>query len=244
MTRLEVRDLWAGYGRTEVLRGVSLHVGDGEIVAIIGPNGAGKSTVLRAVYRQCDVRRGEIRLDGIPLAGTPPHRLVTRGVACVPQGRTVFPSLTVAENLDLGVYHEGGRPDPERLDEVLARFPVLRERLRQRAGTLSGGEQQMLALARALLSRPRLLLLDEPSLGLAPRMQDLLFATIGAINAGGVSVLMVEQNARRALALSHRAYVLELGQNRFEGAGPALLADPRVQELYLGRGADPPRGAS
>ena len=151
-------------------------------------------------------------------------------MACVPQGRTVFPSLTVAENLDLGVYHEGGRPDPERLDEVLARFPVLRERLRQRAGTLSGGEQRMLALARALLSRPRVLLLDEPSLGLAPRMQDLVFATIGAINAGGVSVLMVEQNARRALALAHRAYVLELGQNRFEGAGPALLADPRVQE--------------
>ena len=234
--RLEVRELWAGYGRTEVLRGVSLHAGHGEIVAIIGPNGAGKSTVLRAVYGQCEVRRGDVRLDGASLVGVPAHRLVTRGVACVPQGRTVFPSLTVQENLDLGVYHEGGQPDPERLDEVLTRFRVLRERLAQRAGTLSGGEQQMLALARALLSRPRLLLLDEPSLGLAPRIQDQLFGTIGAINAAGITVLIVEQNARRALALAHRAYVLELGQNRFEGPGPALLADPRVQALYLGRG--------
>ncbi len=237
MTRLEVRELWAGYGRTEVLRGVSLRVEAGEIVAIIGPNGAGKSTVLKSVYAQCDIRRGDVLLDGTPLTGTPAHRLVTRGVVCVPQGRTVFPSLTVAENLDLGVYHEGGRPDRAQLGEVLARFPVLRERLGQRAGTLSGGEQQMLALARALLSRPRVLLLDEPSLGLAPRMQDLLFSTIGAINQTGVTVLMVEQNARRALALAHRAYVLELGQNRFEGPGPALLVDPRVQRLYLGRGA-------
>jgi ABC-type branched-subunit amino acid transport system ATPase component len=233
--RLEVRDLWAGYGRTEVLRGVSIEARPGEIVAIIGPNGAGKSTVLRAVYGQCEIRRGEIVLDGAPLGGTPAHRLVRLGVAAVPQGRTIFPSLTVAENLDLGVYHEGGRPEGDRLAEVLARFPVLGERLRQRAGTLSGGEQQMLALARALLSRPRLLLLDEPSLGLAPRLQDRLFATIEAVNADGVTVLMVEQNARRALALAHRAYVLELGQNRFEGPGPALLADPRVQQLYLGR---------
>ncbi len=234
--RLEVRDLWAGYGRTEVLRGVSLEVRDGEIVAIIGPNGAGKSTVVRAVYAQCDIRRGEVLLDGARLTGTPAHRLVARGIAGVPQGRTVFPSLTVQENLDLGVYHEGGRPESARLAEVLGRFPVLGERRHQRAGTLSGGEQQMLALARALLSHPRLLLLDEPSLGLAPRIQDQLFATIAGINAEGVTVLMVEQNARRALALAHRAYVLELGQNRFEGPGPALLADPRVQRLYLGRG--------
>ena len=233
--RLDVRELWAGYGRTEVLRGVSIEVPAGEIVAIIGPNGAGKSTVLRAVYAQCEIRRGAILLDGAPVTGTPAHRLVRRGVAGVPQGRTVFPSLTVAENLDLGVYHEGGRPGADRLAEVLARFPVLGERLRQRAGTLSGGEQQMLALARALLSRPRLLLLDEPSLGLAPRMQELLFGTIAAVNADGVTVLMVEQNARRALALAHRAYVLELGQNRFEGPGSALLGDPRIQQLYLGR---------
>ena len=233
---LAVRDLWAGYGRTEVLRGVTLEALDGEIVAIIGPNGAGKSTVLRAVYAQCDIRRGEILLDGVRLTGTPAHRLVRLGVAAVPQGRTVFPSLTVRENLDLGVYHRGGRPDPARLDETLARFPVLAQRLRQRAGTLSGGEQQMLALARALLSRPRLLLLDEPSLGLAPRMQAALFQAIAEINAGGVTVLMVEQNARRALALAHRAYVLELGQNRFEGLGGDLLADPRIQALYLGRG--------
>jgi ABC-type branched-subunit amino acid transport system ATPase component len=236
VTRLALHDLRAGYGRTEVLRGVSLHVDPGEIVAIIGPNGAGKSTVLRAVYGQCEIRGGEIRLDGAVLTGTPAHRLVACGVACVPQGRAVFPSLTVAENLDLGVYQEGGRPDGARLEEAFARFPVLRERLGQRAGTLSGGEQQMLALARALLSRPRVLLLDEPSLGLAPRVQDLLFRTIADVNASGVTVLMVEQNARRALALAHRAYVLELGQNRFDGPGPALLADPRVQALYLGRG--------
>jgi ABC-type branched-subunit amino acid transport system ATPase component len=234
--RLDIRDLWAGYGRTEVLRGVSLRLEAGEIVAIIGPNGAGKSTVLRAVYAQCDIRRGEILLDDEPLTGTPAHRLVRHGVACVPQGRSVFPSLSVRENLDLGAYHGGGRPDPKRLEAVLARFPILRERLRQRAGTLSGGEQQMLALGRALLSEPRVLLLDEPSLGLAPRIQDLLFATIGGINRDGVSILMVEQNARRALSLAHRAYVLELGQNRFEGPGSALLRDPRVQELYLGRG--------
>ena len=236
MTRLALHDLRAGYGRTEVLRDVSLHVDPGEIVAIIGPNGAGKSTVLRAVYGQCEIRGGEIRLDGAVLTGTPAHRLVACGVACVPQGHAVFPSLTVAENLDLGVYQEGGRPDGARLEEAFARFPVLRERLGQRAGTLSGGEQQMLALARALLSRPRVLLLDEPSLGLAPRVQDLLFRTIADVNASGVTVLMVEQNARRALALAHRAYVLELGQNRFDGPGPALLADPRVQALYLGRG--------
>ncbi len=232
---LAVRELWAGYGRTDVLRGVTVEVADGEIVAIIGPNGAGKSTVLRAVYGQCDIRRGEVLLDGAPLTGTPAHRLVARGIAAVPQGRTVFPSLTVRENLDLGVYHEGGRPGAARLEAVWARFPVLRERQGQRAGTLSGGEQQMLALARALLSGPRLLLLDEPSLGLAPRLQDQLFATIARINTEGVTVLMVEQNARRALALAHRAYVLELGQNRFEGPGPALLADPRIQALYLGR---------
>ena len=219
-----------------MLRGVSLEVRDGEIVAIIGPNGAGKSTVLRAIYAQCDIRRGDVLLDGVRLTGTPAHRLVARGIAGVPQGRTVFPSLTVQENLDLGVYHEGGHPHPAQLEAVWARFPVLGERRRQRAGTLSGGEQQMLALARALLSGPRLLLLDEPSLGLAPRLQDQLFATIGAVNADGVTVLMVEQNARRALALAHRAYVLELGQNRFEGPGPALLADARVQRLYLGRG--------
>ncbi len=231
---LEVRGLWAGYGKTEVLRGVSLRVDDGEIVAIIGPNGAGKSTLLRALYGQADIRRGEVLLDGASLLTTPAHALVTRGVACVPQGRSVFPSLTVRENLDLGVYHEGRRPDRGRLDEVLAQFPVLGERLRQRADTLSGGEQQMLALARALLSRPRLLLLDEPSLGLAPRIQDQLFGTIGAISARGLTVLMVEQNARRALGLAHRAYVLELGQNRFEGPGRALLADPQVQRLYLG----------
>ena len=192
--------------------------------------------MLRAVYGQCEIRGGEIRLDGAVLTGTPAHRLVACGVACVPQGRAVFPSLTVAENLDLGVYQEGGRPDGARLEEAFARFPVLRERLGQRAGTLSGGEQQMLALARALLSPPRVLLLDEPSLGLAPRVQDLLFRTIADVNASGVTVLMVEQNARRALALAHRAYVLELGQNRFDGPGSALLADPRVQALYLGRG--------
>ncbi len=237
--RLEVRALWAGYGPTEVLRGVSLRAEPGQIVAVIGPNGAGKSTVIRAVYAQCDIRRGEILLDGRPLAGLPAHRLVARGVACVPQGRSVFPSLTVRENLDLGLYHAGARPHPRQLEATLARFPVLRERLGQRAGTLSGGEQQMLALARALLSGPRLLLLDEPSLGLAPRVQDQLFGAIAAINAEGVTILLVEQNARRALALAHRAYVLELGQNRFEGPGPALLADPRVQQLYLG-GAAPP----
>ena len=219
-----------------MLRGVSLEVRDGEIVAIIGPNGAGKSTVLRAIYAQCDIRRGDVLLDGVRLTGTPAHRLVARGIAGVPQGRTVFPSLTVQENLDLGVYHEGAHAQAARLAAVWTRFPVLGERRRQRAGTLSGGEQQMLALARALLSAPRLLLLDEPSLGLAPRLQDQLFATIGSVNAEGVTVLMVEQNARRALALAHRAYVLELGQNRFEGPGPALLADSRVQQLYLGGG--------
>jgi branched-chain amino acid transport system ATP-binding protein len=232
--RLEVRDLWAGYGRTEVLRGVSIEARAGEIVAIIGPNGAGKSTVLRAVYNQCEVRRGEIVLDGAPLGRTPAHRLVRLGVAAVPQGRTVFPSLTVAENLDLGVYHEGGRPGGDRLAEVLARFPVLGERLRQRAGTLSGGERQMLAMARALVAEPDLLLLDEPSAGLSPLFMDAIFDKIREINEAGVPILMVEQNARRALALAHRGYVLDTGRNAIEGTGADLLRDPQVAELYLG----------
>jgi branched-chain amino acid transport system ATP-binding protein len=218
-----------------VLRGVSLEVRDGEIVAIIGPNGAGKSTVLRAIYAQCDIRRGDVLLDGARLTGTPAHRLVARGIAGVPQGRAVFPSLTVQENLDLGVYHEGAHAQAARLAAVWTRFPVLGERRRQRAGTLSGGEQQMLALARALLSAPRLLLLDEPSLGLAPLVVREIFRIVRTINQEeGVSVLLVEQNAALALELADHAYLMETGRVVLAGPSSLLQTDESIRRSYLG----------
>jgi neutral amino acid transport system ATP-binding protein len=227
---LETRGLVAGYvPEVDILRGVDVGVGRDEIVAVVGPNGAGKSTLIRALIGLLRPRSGNVILRGEDVTGLRPHLLVRKGVGYVAQRDNVFPSLTVEENLELGT----DRPD-ERIPATWELFPRLRERRRQQAGTLSGGERQMLALARALVGEPDLLLLDEPSAGLSPQLVDLIFDKIAEIRASGVPVLMVEQNARRALALATRGYVLDLGRNRFEGRGDALLHDPKVVELYLG----------
>jgi ABC-type branched-subunit amino acid transport system ATPase component len=230
---LEVRDLVAGYGDHEILRGLSIRVEPGEIVAIIGPNGAGKSTLLKAVAGLLPARRGRVRFRDHDLSGVGPAEIIARGLCYVPQEANVFPSLSVWENLTVGAYTAPGTL-ARRAGAVFDLFPVLRERRRSRAGGLSGGERQMLALAMALMTEPTLLLLDEPSAGLAPALQRLTFERVREINGHGVSVVLVEQNARSALALCHRAYVLTMGQTRAEGTGRALLEDPEIRHLYLG----------
>ena len=231
---LETRGLVAGYvADVDILHGVDLTVEPGEIVTIVGPNGAGKSTLIRAVIGLLAPREGSVLLRGEEITGTPPHRVVAQGIGYVAQRDNVFTTLSVEENLELGATALGADPEP-RLPKVLELFPRLRERRRQRAGTLSGGERQMLAMARALIAEPDLLLLDEPSAGLSPLSMETIFEKIREINEAGVPLLMVEQNARRALAMSHRAYVLDLGRNRFEGTGAELLHDPKVIDLYLG----------
>ena len=235
---LEVSDLKVCYGRVEALHGVSITVEQGEIVTIIGANGAGKSTLLRAICGVLRPSAGRIVFDGEDVTALDSPQMVRRGVAMVPEGRHVFPEMTVLENLDLGAYYRrdvaATRADLER---VLTLFPILRERLRSAGGLLSGGQQQMLALGRALMSRPRLLLLDEPSLGLAPTIVQQLGRVIRDLNRGGTTVLLVEQNARMALKLAHRAYVLSTGLAVRTGSGPELLADPAVHEMYLGGSA-------
>ena len=227
----------AGYGDLEILHDVSVSVPRGGFVSVIGPNGAGKSTLLKAIYGLAERSGGSIRLavgDGErELTGLRPHELTRLGLNYVPQLENVFPSLSVQENLELGAVPAPSRLT-ERLEAIFETFPLLRSRRRQRAGTLSGGERQMLALARALMPEPRLLLLDEPSAALAPAVVDQLFERLVAINRSGIAILMVEQNARRSLALSDYGYVLELGRNRYEGTGAQLLDDPKVLELYLG----------
>jgi ABC-type branched-subunit amino acid transport system ATPase component len=205
----------------------------GEIVTIVGPNGAGKSTLIRSVIGLLTPREGTVLLRGKEITGAKPHRIIAQGIGYVAQRENVFATLSVQENLELGASALGSDPAP-RLPKVLDLFPRLRERRRQRAGTLSGGERQMLAMARALIAEPDLLLLDEPSAGLSPLFMEAIFEKIREINEAGVPILMVEQNARRALTMSHRAYVLDLGRNRFEGTGAALLHDPKVIDLYLG----------
>jgi branched-chain amino acid transport system ATP-binding protein len=233
---LDVRGLCTGYGVVQVLEDVSVRVEAGEIVSLIGPNGAGKSTVLRSVAGLLPPWRGAVAFGGCDLAGRPPHLLPRDGLVFVPQGRVVFPQMTVRENLDMGAYLF--RRDRARVRDamgwVLDLFPRLRERLGQLAGTLSGGEQQMCAIARGLMARPRLLLLDEPSLGLAPRFIDLVFEKMDALRAAGVAVLLVEQNAVRALEIADRAYVLARGSTFCEGTGRQLLEDEQVQVLFLG----------
>jgi branched-chain amino acid transport system ATP-binding protein len=232
---LHIDRLHAGYGPLEVLSGVTLEVRPGEIVALIGANGAGKTTTLMAVSGLVPVRAGYLLLDGIPLHDRPPHVRVAEGLCQVPEGRKIFPRLTVRENLEMGAFvrpRDGAFHDD--LGRVFSLFPVLRERERQMGGTLSGGEQQMLAIARALMARPRLLLLDEPSLGLAPLLVAKVFDTLAELNRAGMTLLLVEQNARQALRLAHRGYVLEKGQIALSGAGAELLHNPRVVEAYLG----------
>ncbi len=232
--RLVAEGLRAGYGEIEILRGVSLVADAGELVVLIGPNGAGKSTLLRALFGLVPTTAGCVRLDGDDITALPPTARVRRGIGFVPQSRNVFASLTVAENLEMGAFL---RPHAlaSALDRVQRLFPVLRERLGQPAGTMSGGEQQMVAIARALMLEPRLLLLDEPSAGLAPQAAAELFERVRAIARTGTAVVMVEQNARRALAVADRAYVLATGEVRHEGPAAAVLADPVLGELYLGR---------
>ena len=235
MPLLDVEDLRAGYGPIDVLHGVSLTVNAGEIVTIIGANGAGKSTLLMCLSGAIHARSGRIAFNGEAIDRRPTYAIVQAGLCQCPEGRQIFPRLSVLENLQMGAH---ARRDKTRIGQDLehcyALFPVLKERSNQLGGTLSGGEQQMLALARALMSRPKLLLLDEPSLGLAPLLVERIFAAIRRLNEEGVSVLLVEQNARMALRAAHRGYVLETGSIAASGPASALLEDPRVKQAYLG----------
>jgi branched-chain amino acid transport system ATP-binding protein len=232
---LSLKDLDAGYDDALTLRGVSLEVERGEIVAMIGANGAGKSTTLRTICGLLRPRKGSIRFDGRTISGLTPDRVVALGLVHVPEGRRVFPELTVEENLRAAAYLLPGRREVERrLGEAMARFPVLRQRRRQLAGTLSGGEQQMLAFGRALMTGPKLLLLDEPSLGLAPLMVTEVMRSVRGFRDAGVTVLLVEQNANLALQLADRGYVMETGSIRMHGSGAELLANAHVRASYLG----------
>jgi branched-chain amino acid transport system ATP-binding protein len=231
---LEATDVVAGYvPEVNILNGMNLSMTEGEFVGIIGPNGAGKSTFLKAVLGLVAVRSGSVLLEGADITGHKAHELVARGVGFVPQTANVFPSLTVTENLEMGCYLKPAR-FREQADYVFSLFPRLRERASQRAGSLSGGERQMVAMGRALMLDPKLLLLDEPSAGLSPMLQDQVFLQCKQINATGVAILMVEQNARRCLQVCDRGYVLDQGQNAYTGTGRDLLGDPKVIELYLG----------
>ena len=231
---LALHDVVAGYDEIDVLRGVSVAVNGGEIVSIIGANGAGKSTLLRTVFGMVRPRAGSIRFEGAEIAGRSSVDILKRGIGYVPQGRCNFPAMTVQENLEMGAYLRRDERIRDDIAAVIARFPVLAAKRGDPAGTLSGGQQQILEMAIALLLHPRLLLVDEPSLGLDPRMVELVFDTIVTINREGTAILMVEQNAKKALSVSHRGFVLELGRNRFEGTGRQLLDDPDVRQHYLG----------
>ena len=235
MSLLAVQDLVTAYGSVEALHGISFHVDDGEIVALLGANGAGKTTTLRTISGLLRPRAGEVRFAGERIDTRPAHEIVRLGLTHVPEGRWIFTLLTVEENLRLGAYAER-RVSREALDRVFTQFPRLAERRGQLAGTLSGGEQQMLAMARALMTRPRLLLLDEPSMGLAPVLVRGIFQTIAEINRQGTTVLLVEQNANAALRLARRAYVLETGRIALEGLGAELARNEAVRRAYLGVG--------
>ena len=233
-TVLRTTDLVAGYiPGVDILNGCSIYVEKGELVGIIGPNGAGKSTLLKAIFGQVNIRSGKIELNGGDITGLKADKLVSRGVGMVPQNNNVFPSLTIEENLEMGSYQKP-KMFKERLDFVTDLFPELGKRLKQRAGALSGGERQMVAMSRALMMDPSVLLLDEPSAGLSPVRQDETFINISIINKAGVSVLIVEQNARRALQICDRGYVLDQGRDAYSGSGRELMNDPKVIELYLG----------
>jgi ABC-type branched-subunit amino acid transport system ATPase component len=239
---LRAEGLVAGYvPEVDILSGVDAEVREGEIVTIVGPNGAGKSTLLKAVFGLLRPRAGRVLLRGEEITGERPHVITRRGMSYVPQLDNVFPTLTVEENLEMGAIAGRDADRGERMEAMYALFPRLAERRRQPAGTMSGGERQMVAMARALMPGPAVLLLDEPSAGLAPAFVDAIFDQVLEVNRAGVTVLMVEQNARRALAMSGRGYVLDLGRNRFEGPGPELLGDPKVAELYLGGSSVSPR---
>ena len=234
-TLLRAEALTAGYGKMPILHEVSLIIAPGELVAVIGPNGAGKSTAFKVIVGFLKPTQGRVLFDGDDITGRRPDQVLRRGLAYVPQGRIVFPQMTVLENLEMGGYIER---NPARIREALERvyslFPILAERRRQKAGTMSGGEQQMVAIGRALMTTPKLVLLDEPSLGLSPKYVSLIFEKLVEMKRAGYTLMLVEQNAAKALSVADRAYVLELGRNRFEGSGRSLLADPEVKRLYLG----------
>lgn len=233
MSLLTAQGIYAGYGEADILQDINLTVGSNEVVVIVGPNGAGKSTAMKAVFGLVPIRQGRIEYVGEDITNQPPERMVARGIAYVPQEANVFPSLSVLENLELGAYAIAGDITP-RLEKVYEIFPRLKERRQQQAGVMSGGERQMVAMGRALMIEPRLLMLDEPTAGLSPRLIDETFERIREINALGIGVLMVEQNARQALAIADRGYVLASGRNRHEDTGAGLLADPEVAKMFLG----------
>ncbi len=234
---LTIKSVQAGYGRLPVLKGVSLHVRPGEVVTLIGGNGAGKSTTLRTISGLLTARQGSVEFEGRDLTRLSPERIVALGLALVPEGRRVFRTLSVTANLELGAYHRPDQGEVRRdLEELRERFPILKERARQAAGTLSGGEQQILAIGRALMARPRLLMLDEPSMGLAPRMVSQVYEILAELKNRGTTILLVEQNARAALKVADRGYVLETGRIILDGSAADLREDPEVQRAYLGKG--------
>jgi branched-chain amino acid transport system ATP-binding protein len=237
--RLEIKDLRVHYGKIEAIKGVSVVVNQGEIVTLIGANGAGKTTILKTISGLRNVSSGDISFDGTSINKVPAHERVDLGISQVPEGRGIFPGMTVLENLEMGKFNRKDRKAEmdEDLDRVYTLFPRLKERTTQAGGTLSGGEQQMLAMGRALMARPKVLLLDEPSMGLAPQMIANIFRIITEINKQGVTILLVEQNAQQALQRAHRAYILETGNVTKEAAASDLLNDPAVREAYLGTGA-------
>ena len=233
MSLIKADGLYAGYGGVDILRGTHLRVEADEIVVIVGPNGAGKSTAMKALFGLVPIRQGQVEYMGEVITHQPAERMANRGIAYVPQESNVFPSLSVLENLELGAYAVPGDL-ASRLEKVFAIFPKLQERRQQPAGLMSGGERQMVAMGRALMINPHLLMLDEPTAGLSPRLIDETVSRIQDINQLGIGVLMVEQNARQALAIANRGYVLATGENRYEDSGPALLANPEVAEMFLG----------
>ena len=236
---LEVRDLEVFYGRIQALRGISFSVAEGEIVTLIGANGAGKTTTMKTMSGVRTVTKGSVSFDGQDITKAPSHKRVMMGLCQAPEGRGIFPGMTVVENLEMGCYLRTDRKSAAKdadMERVFELFPRLKERRDQAGGSMSGGEQQMLAIGRALMSKPRVLLLDEPSMGLAPMLINQIFRIIQEINAQGTTVLLVEQNAAKALAIAHRAYVLETGQIVKTGAGKDLLTDPSVRDAYLGGG--------
>ena len=231
---LKIENLHVSYGGIQALRGISLEVPDGKIVTLIGANGAGKSTTLNTISGLLRSRTGSVTFLGEDLGRVPAHKVVSRGLALVPEGRRIFLQMTVQENLEMGAYTQGGKQLEEDLDQVYQQFPRLKERRKQVAGTLSGGEQQMLAMGRALMSRPKLLLMDEPSLGLAPLLVEQIFQIIQNLHEAGSTILLVEQNAQAALSVADRAYVLETGTVSLSGTGAELMASDKVREAYLG----------
>ncbi|MFS8840608.1 ABC transporter ATP-binding protein [Synechococcus sp. W55.2] len=230
---LDIQDLYSGYRGVDILKGIHLKVNPGQIVVIIGPNGAGKSTVLKSLFGLATIRSGRVLFQGSDITHLPAEQLVQRGIGFVPQTNNVFPSLTVQENLEMGAFIRRDNPAAQ-LERVYELFPPLKEKRRQAAGSLSGGQRQMLAIGRALMVEPQLLLLDEPTAGLSPLYIEQTFALLQEINRLGISILMVEQNAKQALKMADWGYVLSTGENRFEDTGPNLLSNPEVLELFLG----------